>query len=385
MSDYRDDTLETAVARDVAWGGFRGRVSEDYARIAASLFVAIGVLHADQAAASDETFGRHVGFTVEQAAGSDLATGVMHVAAPPIFEVAQARDRVIDRTRATLEEHATIRDDITVRATDVIREQAMLADATFGTLHARVSVFEVGRIRDILVRHVAEVVADSALASDAFITRMRARGLTVESAALLDEAPSAHAALVHVTESVRLTDETTGLLHAASLIEEGATADATIVSHEVTGQAWVSEAENWAMSRYEPFGFEAAAVVDGVVFVSGPGGFFALDGDTEAIEAHLRTGKVDVSGGNLAKPVAMYVEYELDGAVAVTVGQTQSGALQQWTYPLPDRPAAELTNARTQFGRGLRGRHFTFELRLTGASGYINDATLLVEKTGRRI
>lgn len=385
MSDYRDDTVETAVIGDEAWGGFRGKLVEDYARIAAAMIVSIGVLHTEQAVASDAVIDRHVGMLVEQAAASDEALGAMHVAGATITESGTVRDRVIDRTRAVLTEAGVLADQITIAAGDLVTETAAVSDTLTGVLHAHTTVHEAGRVSDALVRHLAELVAESATAADSVTDRLRAGGLLVEAAALEDETPGAHAAFGHVAEVAALADEASGLLHAATLIEEAAAADAMIVSDEITGQAWVSEADNWAMSRYAPFGFQAAAAVDGVVYLAGPDGLYALDGEAEPIEARLRTGKVDVSGGSLAKPVAMYLEYALAGEIDVTVGQTQSGALQQWTYPLPAKPADELTNGRAPFGRGLRGRHFSFELRMAGTSGYINDATVLVEKTSRRI
>ncbi|MBX6209533.1 hypothetical protein ISD46_33795, partial [Pseudomonas aeruginosa] len=56
-----------------------------------------------------------------------------------------------------------------------------------------------------------------------------------------------------------------------------------------------------------------------------------------------------------------------------------------YSYPLESEPADELTNGRFKFGRGLRGRHFTFTLRLTGRHGYINDLSVESAPTNRRV
>lgn len=384
MSDYRDDTVETAVIGDETWGGFKGRLIEDYGYMAAALFVSIGVLHVEQANATDTVIDRHVGVLVEQAEGVGEAFGAMRVAGT-IIERAAIGDRVIDRLRAVLAESALMTGEAVMGATDVIAEVATASATSTGVLHADVTVVESGRLSDALVRHASELVADSAAASESITDRLRARDMLDETATITDETPSAHAAFGHVSEAATLSDEAVGLLRAVSLLEETALADAAIVSDAVVGQAWVSEADNWAMSRYEPFGFEAAAVVEGVVYLAGPDGLFALDGDDEVIAGQLLSGKID-AGDRLARPLNAYLEYTMDGAASMAVMQTQGGEQEQtWSYPLERGSVAVLTNSRIAFGRGLRGRHFTFALNLQAQRAYINDLAVLIEPGSRRI
>ena len=47
--------------------------------------------------------------------------------------------------------------------------------------------------------------------------------------------------------------------------------------------------------------------------------------------------------------------------------------------------ADALTNARAVFGRGLRGRHFAYTLRLKGQRAYINDWSVLTAASKRSI
>ena len=70
---------------------------------------------------------------------------------------------------------------------------------------------------------------------------------------------------------------------------------------------------------------------------------------------------------------------------SMTVNRPQTGQMQSWTYTLPAELAGTLTNGRFKFGRGLRGRHFAFTLRLDGTRGYINDWQTLFAKSQRRI
>ena len=70
----------------------------------------------------------------------------------------------------------------------------------------------------------------------------------------------------------------------------------------------------------------------------------------------------------------------------MAVTTTQSGTPVTYDYPLDARPVADaLTNARAVFGRGLRGRHFAYTLRLEGQRAYINDWSVLTAASKRSI
>lgn len=106
----------------------------------------------------------------------------------------------------------------------------------------------------------------------------------------------------------------------------------------------------------------------------------------EYINSKIVTGKVDIGGGILAHPVGAYMEYELSDATSeMIVSTTQAGVSQSYGYKLIDGKSDELTNGRFIFGRGLRGRHFKFELRLSGVSGHIHDLRIDATATKRRI
>ena len=140
------------------------------------------------------------------------------------------------------------------------------------------------------------------------------------------------------------------------------------------------------MSRFAPFTFTSLAVIDGVLYGCNSQGVFALDGSSETMTAELRTGAMDMTGGVLAHPLEAHVEYELRGTATFDVTTTQAGTPATYSYPLNARPVANaLTNARAVFGRGLRGRHFAYTLRLTGQQAYINDWSVLVAPSKRSI
>jgi len=106
------------------------------------------------------------------------------------------------------------------------------------------------------------------------------------------------------------------------------------------------------------------------------------------VDAKLTTGQLDLGQGQLVHPLGAYLEYELSGSskkFEISVSTTQSGTKQTYTYNLPTEPSNYLTNGRVLFGRGLRGRHFSFEIKIGGLYGYINDFSIDIAATKRRV
>ena len=153
------------------------------------------------------------------------------------------------------------------------------------------------------------------------------------------------------------------------------------------GFAWTANADTWAMSRYDSYQFHDLTVIDGVLHGINNDGVFRIDVKSP-VDAKVVTGKIDLGRGQLIHPTAAYLEYELSGAnksLQMGIGTTQSGGQQTYYYPLPNEQADYLTNGRVLFGRGLRGRHFSFEIKISGESGYINDLSIDMTNTKRRI
>lgn len=144
--------------------------------------------------------------------------------------------------------------------------------------------------------------------------------------------------------------------------------------------------ENWATSRYFPYPYEALAVIDGQLYAQAPDGVYALEPGAEAIRASLSTGPLDLGGGQLVHPRAVYLEYLLEGSASLAVTQTQRGdAPATWGYTLPPEAAAAQTNGRFVLGRGLRGRFFSFVLSLTGRRAHLESLGVTTEPTNRRV
>ncbi len=384
MSSYRDDINDTAVAADETWGRFRA-LAEDTARMAVALLVGVVLVHTDGATASDEVIDRARLLQVEQAAIGDEASGTLR-AADAVVESGRISESVAHRVGVLHTETAAAGDELVAGRREHVTEGAAVSDEVFGVLRTANHVIDVARARDALLTRFAEMVDDNAAVGEAATGRLRASGLVSDTAALSDELVGAGAAAQVLTDTAQVRDEAWGVLRARDLVSDEALIEDHVPGAAAAGQAWTANTENWAMSRYAPWAATSAAVIDGVVYVTTADGVYALDGEGEAIEARLRTGQVDVGRGRLARPISAYLEYELAGTAAMEVAQTQRGAAPEaYRYALPAEDAAVLTNGRFMFGRGLRGRHFTFELTLSGQRAYINDLSVLVAPIQRRI
>ena len=281
----------------------------------------------------------------------------------------------------------TVDDAVLERAGSTLLDQAAVSDAVLDARHAAQLVQDSLRLHDRAWQPARQLIEDHLLASAGVLDRLRARAMLADELGAADEVLDARASpSVVLTDAVQVADESWGALAARSVATDTVVIeDAVVPTGALQGQVWTAPTESWAMSRYAPAQAEQLAVINGVLHAVTAEGVFALDGDAETMSAEVRTGLLDIGQGQLALLDAAYVEYELDGAASMTVGRPQTGAMQHWTYTLPPELAGTLTNGRFKFGRGLRGRHFSFTLRLDGTRGYINDWQTLFAKSQRRI
>ena len=80
MSNYRDDSNDTAVISDESWLGLKGFIVEDFAKISAVALITIATLTTDTATAGDETWGAvtRSSQVVEAVQASDETWGQLH-------------------------------------------------------------------------------------------------------------------------------------------------------------------------------------------------------------------------------------------------------------------------------------------------------------------
>jgi len=385
MSNYRDDTQETAVASSDTWLGL-STLTESIGRISVTVLFGLGVIHADQATASDAVIDQASHTVVETATAGDevierLAGSVLITERARISEAYRVAHGVVHS------EEATVSDEVFDRSGAILTDSAAISDAVIGQRTGYSVVVEQARVSDFSGQVVRDLVEAQARASDLVADTLAGRDLVLESAQATGVAIDAHRSTVSPTiESARVSAEVVDSLSASDLVVELAVIEDEVTgATEETGMAWTANVENWAMSRYQPYGFSHIAVIDGIAYGEAEDGVYALSGGTEQIEGELVTGKLDLGRGALVHPTTAYLEYALAGTAEMDVTTTQAGAPKTYTYTLPAETADHLTNGRFQFGRGLRGRHFSFALRMTGEHGHINDLSVQTAQTKRRV
>ncbi|WP_336020678.1 hypothetical protein [Acinetobacter bereziniae] len=222
-----------------------------------------------------------------------------------------------------------------------------------------------------------EIYSDRLIAKDALNDQLN----------ISDEFTSPKAIYSHSESISVISSEIYDHLIAKQWVFDTAFIEDEVKKHSAVGGAWTANADNWAMSRYEGYNFAEICVIDGKLYGVNESGVYVLDANTY-IQAKIKTGKLDLGNGNLVHPVGAYLEYELSGIsknIEIGVQTTQSGNEQVFFYKLPQEQSNHLTNGRVIFGRGLRGRHFSFEINVNGDHGYINDINIDIAATKRRV
>lgn len=388
-SYYRDDVNEIGFGSDTTWARLHS-LAESTGRGRDQLFLRLHLLTTEAARVSEQFSERVVVLTTETARVTEQYAQSVR-ATNTVTEKGRGHDALFVIYRTLLQEQGRGSDQLLTTSRSVLVERARGYDENLGQRRASDLVTERAKGRDTLVMLQRSLIEEAARAGDALFGKLRARDLVQELSRAADEVIDlVKARPVILSEHGRGFDELFGMLHARDLVDDlPAVGWAELLwQGGLIGQAWTADATVWAMSRYAPFAFTGLAVIDGELYVTGPDGVYAMDGDTEHIKGELRTGLMDMSGDVLALPVESHIEYELSegGKAWVDVTQTQSGKAQTYAYPLKGRPVADtLTNARFEFGRGLRGRHFAYALRLEGERAHINDWSVLAMPSKRSL
>lgn len=386
MSSYRDDTQETAVASDSTWGQLT-TLAEETVKITSTLIVGLLLTIAESAVASDQVIDRTRYLVVEQATISDSVSDKNNATAF-VVESVQAKDKIVDALRVLHSEQANATDIVIDRTRATVSESAQIADHVIAQRRSYSLVVESALIRDVTMQVASFVVSESAAATDWTGGIKRVNQLTIESVTASDVVIDVHETASRIIENAQIQSTVLDHLIARNIVEEIAVIEDDVLGGNA-GQAWTANTDTWAMSRYAPYSFISLAVIDGVLYGIADDGIYAINGGNDVINGTLTTGKVDLAVKDaLVHPLASYLEYELSGdgkTAQMDVTTTQSGAAQTFTYILPTESADSLTNGRFIFGRGLRGRHFTFSLRLNGVRGYINALSVELAPTNRRV
>lgn len=363
-------------------------------------------VQSDSATASDELLSGSIRSITNDSAQVSDSTTSQRIVTHLITDIARAKDGITAIERDLIADSMVIADSTTdkLQAVQLISDSTGATDIATGSVATLItdSAFAYGQpftqrtvkalsidnlsIVDNLLFNRADIIADDVAIGDTTTGKFGAAGTLIDTAVISDAVLDSIIQNAIIMDSITITDEVIDKLDAMVLVIDGAVIeDSVLSSGGAQGQAWTANVDSWAMSRYNPYNYNRLVVINGVLYGEADDGIYRLDQEVNAVTAIVKTGKMDLSGGQLTHPTSAYLEYELNGGASMTVHSTQKGIEQQYTYLLPSEVANELTNGRFIFGRGLRGRHFAFELIMIGTHGHINDLTIEHLPTSRRV
>lgn len=248
-------------------------------------------------------------------------------------------------------------------------------------------VTDVLKAQDSCVTRYSDYVVDHVIYLEQYTQRTKAKQRVTDTININELLQQQRKSQEIINEKLTALDFNQGKNIAKQLINDLVFIEDDYSKEKQYGYAWTANVDTWAMSRYQDYGFSELAVINGVLYGVAEDGVYQLNAK-EHIEGKLVTGQFDLGLGQLVHPLGAYLEYELSGdsrKLEIGVSTTQNGSKQTYYYLLPTEKSDHLTNGRVLFGRGLRGRHFAFELKMSGEQGYINDLSIDVAATKRRV
>lgn len=304
-----------------------------------------------------------------------------------VSDTALASDKTITKSRlkALVSDSSIISDAVSLQQRATILDAVMANDALIGTKKTNIVLSDSAKASDKSITLWDMLSSDSAFIFDSVSSRLKSQSLAVDSAIASDKLVSGKKTNSQVlTDSAAISDTVTGMLLANALWQDSVVIENTLIDNALLFNAWTANTDTWAMSRYSDLPIDRFVVINGNLYGESKNGIYQMDTGTEIVNATIETGKIDF-GEALAHPTGAYLEYELNGSASMQVKTTQSGKQQAFRYSLPRERADELTNGRILFGRGLRGRHFTFVLNISATHGYLNSLAINALSTKRRI
>ena len=386
MSEYRDDALDTLRLSDSTWIIVKATNANEVLRLTDSARMILTVHHADQFTLSDGFSDSTILNAYDHFTLSDSVSWKRISTSYSIDQI-KLGDAARLQFSDLIEDQIIFNDSVFNSTKSHIIDSFKLADTITGQRLATAYVNDQFNLTDSANSVYAEQLTDSILLGDFTESKLYSKSYSIDSFILGDEDLSSVQLSSHAADVIRLGDATQSKLTARTDSNDYFSLYDQIKDSKEYGQAWTANTDTWAMSRYMPYAFDGLAVINEKLYGWNANGVYLMDKPEHSIHGFIQTGRLDF-GETLVHPTAAFLEYEMSGTnkqLNIAVTTTQSGNPSTYTYALPDEQAEHLTNGRVLFGRGLRGRHFSFGISIAARSAKINALSLEFTKTTRRI
>ena len=386
MAIYRDDALDSLYLSDSTWAWMKA-IAEDQVVFSDSNLSRVKAHLEDSFSLADEiTQTGAISTAVDGFNLSDQITG-QRIVRSLLSDQVNLFDTAYRFTAENIEDQFTL-DDFTRSTTLALSTDSIhFVESISGQRYARILSNDQFKLTDLANTVAAEQVIDSILLGDFTQDKLRAQSYLIDSISFADQDLSSVQLHSHAIDTLQLGDSTQSKLTGRTDSNDYFSIYDELKDSKVYGQAWTANTNTWAMSRYMPYSFDGLSVINGKLYGWNDQGVYLMDKPDHLIHGLIQTGKLDF-GDSLVHPTAAYLEYEMSGQdkqLSIAVTSTQSGKPATYSYMLPNEQADHLTNGRVLFGRGLRGRHFSFAISIAATSAQINALSMDFTKTTRRI
>lgn len=386
MAIYRDDALDSLHLSDSTWAWMKA-IAEDQVVFSDSNLSRIKAHLEDSFSLADEiTQTGAISTAVDGFNLSDQITG-QRIARGLVSDQVKLFDAAYSFTAENIEDQFTL-DDFTLSTTLALSTDSIhFVESISGQRYSKILSNDQFKLTDLANTVASEQVVDSILLGDFTQDKLRSQSYLIDSISFGDQDLSSVQLHSHAIDSLQLGDSTQSKLTGRTNSNDYLSLYDEIKDSKIYGQAWTANTDTWAMSRYMPFSFDGLTVINDKLYGWNDKGVFLMGKPDHLIHGLIETGKLDF-GDSLVHPTAAYLEYEMSGQgkqLSIAVTSTQSGKPITYTYTLPNEEADHLTNGRVLFGRGLRGRHFSFTISIAATSAQINALSMDFTKTTRRI
>lgn len=386
MAIYCDDALEGMVFSDSTLLRLMA-IAEDRIVFADTAAMTLKVFSEDSFSLADELNQTGaISTAVDGFNLSDQITG-QRIVRSLVSDQIKLFDAAYRFTAENIEDQFTL-DDFTLSTTLALSTDSIhFVESISGQRYARILSNDQFKLVDLANTVTSEQVVDGILLGDFTQDKLRAQSYLIDSISFGDQDLSSVQLHNHAIDTMQLGDGTQSKLTGRTDSNDYLSLYDELKDSKVYGQAWTANTKTWAMSRYMPYAFDGLTVINNKLYGWNAKGVFLMDVPSSSIHGFIQTGKLDF-GESLVHPTAAFLEYEMSGAAKqldIAVTTTQSGQPSTYTYMLPKETAEHLTNGRVLFGRGLRGRHFSFGISILAQSAKINSLSLEFTKTARRI
>lgn len=354
-------------------GTLGGAVLEDLIRLYATPSTEIAILRAvaEQLLMVDSLNALNTWKVVERVImGSSLSGGALQLAT--VKDAIQGQDSVRMAFEAMVQDISLMGDlsNAFNLAGVVVTEEMVLCGVSSSILHANVSMAMAFALADAGYRNFDAALVEDITLDDALLKQWLF-GAKVLDGLRLSSMPKMNSRVrVLVSDGSTFSSNMSAYQVIKQSIVEGMKVFIGFREDDEEYTGFVMNTENFAVSTYDNFSFNAITVWNGSLYASNGAGIFRLedspDDAGETIAATIQTGLMDFGSPNMKRVTEAFVGIRADGTMILKTG-TVDGIARSYTL----RPSADdVAGVRAKLAKGVKSRYWQFTLENSAGSDF---------------